>query len=125
MPTPREELKARLMAEAEAAIEKLLAERVAPAQASLADIERVALLVGQQMEEAMASALAAESALELPPWPTCPKCGQKMLNKGRRGRRVVTRAGEVAVERTYYYCPTCHEGFFPPGSALGTDGQRL
>jgi hypothetical protein len=115
MPRPNAELKARLMAEAEAAIEKLLTERVAPAQASLADIERVALTAGQQIEEAIATALAAESALELPPWPVCPACGQKMKNKGRRGRRVVTRTGEVVVERNYYYCPTCRRGLFPPG----------
>jgi uncharacterized protein with PIN domain len=115
MPTSRDELKARLMADAEAAIEKLLAERVAPAEASLGDIERVALNAGQQLEEAIASVLAAESAVELPPWPTCPKCGQKMRNKGRRSRRLVTRAGEVTIERTYYYCPSCREGLFPPG----------
>lgn len=115
MPRPTAELKARLMAEAEAAIEKVLAERVAPAQASLSDIERVALTAGQQIEEAIATALAAESALELPAWPTCPTCGQKLANKGKRKRRVVTQVGEVEIERTYYYCPTCRAGFFPPG----------
>lgn len=115
MPRPNAELKARLMAEAEAAIETLLAERVAPGAASLADIERVALNAGQQMEEAIATALAAESALELPPWPTCPKCGQKLKNKGKHKRRVVTAVGELEVERTYYYCPTCRAGLFPPG----------
>ena len=46
MPRPNAELKARLLAEAEAAIEKLLAERVTPGEASLADIERVALTAG-------------------------------------------------------------------------------
>lgn len=115
MPRPNAELKARLLAEAEAAIEKLLAERVAPGEASLGDIERVALNAGQQIEEAIASALAAESALELPPWPSCPQCGQKLKNKGKRKRRVVTQVGEVEVERSYYYCPTCRAGLFPPG----------
>jgi hypothetical protein len=115
MPRPHAELKARLMAEAEAAIEKLLAERVAPSRASLADIERVALNAGQQLEEVFATTLAAESALELPPWPTCPTCGQKLANKGKRKRRVVTRAGELEIERTYYYCPACRRGLFPPG----------
>lgn len=115
MPRPNAELKARLLAEADAAIEKLLAERVSPGEASLADIERVALNAGQHIEEAIAKALAAESARELPPWPTCPKCRQKLKNKGPRTRRVVTQVGEVDVERTYYYCPTCRAGFFPPG----------
>lgn len=115
MPRANAELKAHLLVEAEALIEKLLAERVAPSTASLADIERVALNAGQHMEEAFVTALAAESALEVPPWPTCPQCGQKLANKGKRKRRVVTRAGEVEVERTYYYCPACRQGLFPPG----------
>ena len=115
MPRPNAELKARLLAEAEAAIEKLLAERVTPGEASLADIERVALTAGQQLEEAIATALAAESALELPPWPKCPQCQQKLTNKGKRKRRVVTEVGELEVERTYYYCPACRRGLFPPG----------
>jgi uncharacterized protein with PIN domain len=114
MPRPTAELKARLLAEAEAAIEKLLTERVDPRTASLADIERVALNAGQQLEEAIATTLAAESALELPPWPICPQCGQKLANKGKRKRRVVTRAGELEVERSYYYCASCRRGLFPP-----------
>jgi uncharacterized protein with PIN domain len=115
MPRPKDELKARLLAEAEAIIEKALAERRHPAEASLADIEQVALEAGQQIEEAIATTLAAESALELPPWPTCPQCGQKLKNKGKRKRRVVTAAGEVEIERTYYYCHSCRQGLFPPG----------
>jgi uncharacterized protein with PIN domain len=115
MPRPNAELKARLMAEAEAAIENLLAERIARPEASLADIEQVVMKAGQQLEEAMATVLAAESALELPPWPTCPTCGQKLKNKGKRKRRIVTSVGEVEVERSYYYCSACRAGLFPPG----------
>jgi uncharacterized protein with PIN domain len=91
-----------------------LAERKLPAEASLADIERVALEAGHDIEQAIAEALAQESAASLPAWPNCPQCGQKMKHKGKRSRRVVTEAGEVEVERAYYYCATCHQGFFPP-----------
>ncbi len=115
MSNPETELEARLMAKAKAAIAKALAERKAPAQATLADIERVARGAGQQIEQAMATALAEESAAELPPWPKCPQCGQKMKNKGKRQRRIVTEAGEVEVARTYYHCAACGQGLFPPG----------
>lgn len=120
-----DELQTRLRAATDAAIAKVLAERKRPAEASLADIEQVALAAGHQIEQAIAAALAQASAAELPPWPDCPQCGQKMKNKGKRSRRIVTEAGEVEVERPYYSCATCHQGLFPPGSALGVDGQRL
>jgi len=115
MSDPEAELEARLRAVADASIAKALAERKAPAQATLADIERVARRAGQQIEQALASALAQESAIELPAWPHCPQCGQKMKNKGKRRRRIVTEAGEIEVERTYYHCAACGVGIFPPG----------
>jgi hypothetical protein len=115
MPDRDVELRARLQAEAEAAIEKLLATRKAPAQARLADIEQVVRAAGQQFEQALTAALVAESAAELAPWPTCPQCGQKMKNKGKRKRRVVTETGEVEIERLYYHCADCGQGLFPPG----------
>ena len=115
MSNPDADLEARLRASTDAAIAKVLAERKLPAEATLADIERVALEAGHQIEQAIAAALAQESAAELSAWPNCPECGQKMKNKGKRARRIVTEAGEVEVERPYYYCATCHQGFFPPG----------
>lgn len=115
MPTPEAELKARLMTEAAATIDQLLATRKAPAEASLADIEQVARTAGQQLAQAVTAALVAESAAELPAWPQCPMCGRKMKNKGHRQRRVVTETGEVELERTYYHCAACGQGIFPPG----------
>jgi len=125
MPDRDAELKARLRAATDAAIAKVIAERKLPAEATLADIERVALEAGHEIEQAIAEALAQESAASLPAWPNCPQCGQKMKHKGKRSRRVVTEAGEVEDERAYYYCATCHQGFFPPGSALGIDRKCL
>lgn len=109
------ELETRLRAKAEAAIAKALAARALPAEASLADIERVALQAGREIEQAIAQALAEESAAELPAWPDCPHCGQKLKNKGKRRRRIATEAGEVDVERTYYHCADCGQGISPPG----------
>ena len=115
MPDKNAELKARLKAESEAAIEQLLASRKTPAEASLADIEQVVRAASQQFEQALTAELLAASAAELPAWPTCPQCRQKMKNKGKRRRRVVTETGEVEIERHYYHCATCGQGFFPPG----------
>ena len=125
MPKSDAELVAHLQVKAEAAIATALAERKLAANATLADIERTALRAGREIEQAIAQALAQESAAEVPAWPNCPKCGQKLKNKGQRRRRIVTEAGEVEVERTYYHCAACGQGFSPPGSALGIAGGRV
>jgi len=115
MSDPEAELKARLIADAEAAIGKALAERTAPAKATLADIERAARNAGQQIGLAIATALAQEGAAELAARPSCPQCQAPMKYKGKRRRRIVTEAGEVDVERAYYHCAECGQGIFPPG----------
>ncbi len=116
MPTARETLKAQLLAQAEAAIDEMLAQKKAPAVASLADIEQVARHAGDKIEEAITTALLQESGAELTAqWPTCPSCGRRLLAKGKRPRRVVTEAGEAVVVREYYYCRHCRKGLFPPG----------
>jgi uncharacterized protein with PIN domain len=45
----------------------------------------------------------------------CPECGGSLQNKGKKKRQVLHREGEVRLERNYYYCPACKQGFFPPG----------
>ncbi len=75
MSKPDAELAARLEAAAKAAIAKVLAERKRPAEASLAEIEQVALAAGAEIQQAMAAELAQASATALPPWPDCPACG--------------------------------------------------
>lgn len=124
MPPRDPELVARLEAAAKAAVAKALAESPLPAEATLEDIERVALAAGQQIQQAIAAELAQESAAVLPDWPSCPQCGQKMKTKGKRRRRLVTQAGEVEIERLYYHCGACGQGFFPPGPALGPEGEQ-
>ena len=115
MPKPDTEMKARLMAQAEATFDHLLATRKLPAEASLADIEQVARAAGQQIARAVTTELVSTSAAEPPRWPDCPTCGQRMKNKGKRWRRLVTESGEVEVERSYYHCAVCGQGIFPPG----------
>lgn len=118
------ELMARLEGVAKTAIATALAESPLPAEARLEDIERVALAAGQQIQQAIAAELAQESAAMLPAWPSCPQCGQKMKTKGKRRRRLVTQAGEVEIERLYYHCGVCGQGFSPPGPALGSEGRQ-
>jgi YgiT-type zinc finger domain-containing protein len=46
----------------------------------------------------------------------CSQCGEKLVKKGKKKRRLQVRGGqEVELEREYGVCPGCGQGIFPPG----------
>jgi DNA repair exonuclease SbcCD ATPase subunit len=107
--------KVQLMDAAEKAIEDILAKQENSEVMSLTEIEELVLELRQEFGKGATQALVEEAEEERGPGPICPTCGQEMRNKGRKRRRVVTRSGEVEMERMYYYCEKCRAGFFPPG----------
>lgn len=109
-----QDIKARLMKEAEALIDKLLAEKKPSSDILLSDIERAAIETGQGLQQAVAAELAGTRYPHEGDSPPCPSCGEQMRFKGYRKRWVETAAGRVKVERAYFYCQTCNEGLFPP-----------
>ena len=113
------DLKARMMAEAEKAIERMLAEREKKKELQLSDIEQMACAAGERIMERFANEMTAEEGQKENT--LCPECGQKMRYKGHKARDVVTEAGEVRLERAYYYCPQCKVGVFPPRPTVGTE----
>ncbi len=61
----------------------------------------------------------------LPP-PKCASCGKLMIRHTARKKKAwLTRLGRVEVERSYYYCRSCRNGFFPLDRALGLEGDTL
>jgi uncharacterized protein with PIN domain len=119
MSPDKEQLRARMMAEAEALIDRLLSDADEKEQLDLSDIEHLARAAGQRMMERLTSALIDTEAQEKSY--DCPECGQKTRYKGRRARNLVTETGEVRFERGYYYCPTCRKGVFPPRPTMGSE----
>ncbi|MBX3082595.1 MAG: hypothetical protein KF716_13240 [Anaerolineae bacterium] len=113
--TPNE-MKAKLLAEAEAAIDKLLAKRSPANQITMREISQLAIESGQQVQAAVLHSLtqASQRAEPAPAQLECQQCGRKMSYKGKRKRQVVADGGETAVERDYYYCSKCKVGIFPP-----------
>jgi uncharacterized protein with PIN domain len=112
MDEKRAAVKARMMVKAEVAIDKLLAdERVSEAM-TMSSIEAV---VGKSETDFRQAALEEIIAMQKSRAKTCPMCGNKLLNKGKQHRRVVSLRGEVTLERSYYECPGCRKGYFPPG----------
>jgi len=112
MTPDNKELKARIMAEAEDAINKLLAGASEKEELQLSDIERLVRATGEGVMGRFTEELVAAEAREEEEC-MCPECGQKMRHKGRKARGLVTETGEIRLERAYYYCPTCRKGFFP------------
>jgi hypothetical protein len=118
------DLKARMMAEAEEAIDRMLAEKGKRGKLQLGDIERMVREAGQQVMERFTNEMVTEEA-QGKESDICPECGQKMRYKGRRARDLVTETGEVRMERAYYYCPRCQKGVSPPRPTLESEADDL
>jgi hypothetical protein len=105
-------------------MQRLVAWRQAHPQATFDEIDEE---VFHQFAGLQAQVVAALSQPEQPPPdggsravdddpPVCPQCQSVLQRRGQRGRRVPTRQGqEVVLQRTYYACPACGAGRFPPG----------
>jgi len=111
IPSNPNNLKAKLLAQAEAAIDKMLADERLSDQMTLSEIEAV---VGVSEADFRQRALEEIIATQQEKAKTCPLCGSALRNKGKRKKRVVSLRGESEIERTYYQCETCQKGFFPP-----------
>lgn len=77
----------------------------------LSDIEEV---VGVSEADFRQRALEEIIAIQQETPTTCPMCGGKLRNKGKRTKRIVTLRGETEIERSYYQCEGCNKGYFPP-----------
>ena len=112
----QDELKARLLVEAERAIDELLAEKPAAGTTSLDEIERLALKGGAQFEASVLKEFGhAEVEAEETEEQMCERCGSRMQRRGVHSRRVVTEAGPTRLERAYYVCLEFGASLFPPG----------
>jgi uncharacterized protein with PIN domain len=116
MKLSRDELKVKLLAEAELVIDQLLEWNEANGAPTLSQIEEAVLKMRKRVSEQAANALIAnQDTVDGSERPICAQCGQPMRNKGYRENQVESRAGSLNSKRIYYYCPNCQKGTFPPG----------
>jgi hypothetical protein len=103
-----------------AAVTAALADwRTAHPQATFAEIEAAveaqlaplrAQLIAAALPPDPAPATADEAAR-----PTCPRCAVGLRDRGRHDRTVVVPGeASLTLRRTYWACPRCGEGLFPP-----------
>ena len=107
MPSNTQALKAQMMAEAEEAIDKLLAGAGEKENLMLSDIEQLVRTAGQRVMKGFTQDLV-EAEAEEESTNICPECGQKMRYKGRKARDLAPETGEVRLERAHSYCPWGH-----------------
>ena len=111
----RAEKKAALMAQAEAIAEELLDWTEKTQDPTLTEIEDLVLQLRQRMGQRLTeTALESQANADPLHFPACPQCQQPMQPKGPKTKKVLTATGEVDVVRSYFYCPRCAQGFFPP-----------
>lgn len=107
-------LKAKVMQEIEARLERKLERLKGRTELDLGEIEDLALEMERELGQVLTQVLV-ETQGEKRQGVMCPVCQQKMTYKGRKVRHLRTRSGEAQVERPYYYCLHCRSGHFPPG----------
>jgi len=126
MKKSQERLKAEFLAEAEALFDRLVEWDEQTAQPNLTQIEEIVLQLREQLGEQMTQALLARQEKRQPAEKMyCPHCQGELEAKGQKRNRVESRVGSLQIERSYYYCPHCRQGFFPSGSTTGNLGEAL
>jgi hypothetical protein len=116
MKKTRTQLKAHLMDEFERRLDEILDWQEARPSFRLTELEEFLLGIGEDIQEKLAEGVLGQVESKQPiEAPECEQCGARMENKGQKEKTVVTRLGEIRVERTYYWCPGCRQGIFPPG----------
>ncbi len=116
MKRTRAQIKAELMKRFESELDQLLEWQEKANRPNLTQFENQIMATRKEMSiEMMRAMLQGEQAGTPVEAPVCPKCGKTMENKGKRPQVIETRMGTIQVERNYYACPECGEGFFPLG----------
>ena len=122
----RDQVKAELLAEAEAVIDELLEWDDGTPTPTLTQLEDVLLKLRQRLSQRMAEVVLREQEASRPvPGPLCPTCHQEMGYKGMKEVSVEGRVGLLRLERSYHYCNRCKSGLFPPRSATAVAREAL
>ena len=114
MPYNREELEKQLRAKAEKAIHTMLEALPDKADLTMDDMEDLIGKMGQDIMRETIHRVSQHEQVE-PSQVICQACQVEMHKRGKRKKRVVTKRGEIELERQYYVCPQCNHGAFPPG----------
>ena len=116
MQKSKEHLKADFLKEAEQIFDELMAWDDAIGEPNMREIEMKVLELRKRLGEDLAMGIVSRQEKRQPAEKQiCGECGEQMENKGVKRKGVESMVGEIELEREYYYCVKCKQGFFPPG----------
>jgi hypothetical protein len=116
MSPTRAELRAKLLAEAERAIDDLLDWTDQTPRPNLTQIETAVLKMRRQVSEQAARAVIEAQGAQRPvSGPLCPGGQREMYYKDTKAQTVESRMGQLRIVRGCYYCETCRQSLSPPG----------
>ncbi len=117
----RAEMKAQLVADAAATIDQFLDWVEKTERPNLTQIEDAVLAFRRHLGETLVeTAIRAQDATHPVPGPRCPTCDREMHFKDDQPKTITSRVSDLQLNRSYYYCPHCEQGLFPPRPATGT-----
>lgn len=114
MPLDKKALKAKLLSHYSARLDDVLEQVADEKRLNISEIEEIALNLRQEVGENVTESLAEHESNQEEVDIICSSCQQKMRNKGRKAKWVKTQSGTIQMKRSYYYCPECQAGHFPP-----------
>lgn len=121
-----EDLKAKFIAGAEELFDELMVWEENTPGVTLTQLEEVVLKMRKQLGKQMAQAVVERQENRQPAEKqNCPECGGEMIDKGQKDNHVESTLGGIELARSYYYCPKCRKGDFPPGSTNEDLGEAL
>src|SRR5690349_18303345 len=116
-PTERE----RLIAELVEQYRQSLGRQLEQDPQTLDQIEQLVEEVGVEMDRALEERLLQRPAGPPENQARCPFCPGYGRYRAVHPRTLLTRHGERTIQRRYYYCALCRQGFAPVDQRLGLD----
>ena len=112
----KKQLKANFLKEAEKIFDELMEWDDTIGEPNMREIEMKVLEMRKQLGEDLAMGIVARQEKRQPAkGQVCDQCGEQMENKGLKRKVTESMVGVIELEREYYYCVKCKQGYFPPG----------
>jgi len=116
MKKSKKQLKANFLKDAEQIFDELMAWDDVIVEPNMREIEMKVLEMRKRLGEDLAKGIIARQEKRQPAEvQICDQCGEQMENKGLKRKGTESMVGEIELEREYYYCAKCKQGYFPPG----------
>lgn len=114
------EKKTALISRVEALVDQILDWEEGHSRPNLTQIEDQALSLRQRFGQALTESVIAGQENVVPlHLPACAQCSKPIRPKGAKRKIVISRVGELGLERSHFYCPRCERGFLPLDEQLG------